>query len=70
MPLAPVPAAARPREARVVLVLRAAVDEDTDPPRGVEDLVRQSAVVNSNRCPKRRVEGAKRRLELPDLRVL
>ena len=58
MPLAPVPAAARPREARIVLVLRAAVDEDTDSPRSVEELVWQSAVVNADRRPKRSVEGA------------
>ena len=58
MPLAPVPAAARPREARVVLVLRAAVDEDTDSPRSVKELVWQSAVVNADRRPKRSVGGA------------
>ena len=58
MPLAPVPAAARPREADVVLVLRAAVDEDTDSPRSVKELVWQSAVVNADRRPKRSVGGA------------
>ena len=58
MPLAPVPAAARPREADVVLVLRAAVDEDTDSPRSVKELVWQSAVVNADRRSKRSVGGA------------